>query len=274
MNLPALPPALRASVALHALALGTALAAPSHWRLALAAIAANHGALALAGLNPRDTLLGPNLIRLPRAAARRGEVGLTFDDGPDPAVTPRVLDLLARAGAGASFFCIGERAARHPHLIRAILADGHSVENHTMTHDFGFALRGPAGLRREIADADAALWLAGQAKPAFFRAPAGIRSPLLGLALARTGHRYAGWTRRGLDGIDTSPQRVLSRLLDGLRAGDILLLHDGGQRRDVLLCVLPLLLASLRARGLTGVSLPQALARRDAFVLAPDRRVA
>src|SRR5690606_4215109 len=103
-------PLVHASLFAHAgAALGVAMA-PQAWPLALAALACNHGALVWGGLWPRSTWLGPNLVHLPTASAVRGEVALTFDDGPNPQVTPMLLDLLDGANAKASFFCIGENA--------------------------------------------------------------------------------------------------------------------------------------------------------------------
>src|SRR6185436_8157413 len=84
------------SMLLHAVALATVAAQPALWPWALGAVAANHLLLTAAMLWPRGQLLGVNLVRLPVAAAARNEVSLTFDDGPHPAVTPRVLDLLDR----------------------------------------------------------------------------------------------------------------------------------------------------------------------------------
>ena len=92
-------PALKASAVLHAgAAIGT-VAAPSLWPWAVGALVANHAAITVAGLLPRSTLLGPNMTRLPAAAQARREVALTIDDGPDPDVTPRVLDFLDAAEA-------------------------------------------------------------------------------------------------------------------------------------------------------------------------------
>ena len=121
-------PLLSASAAVHgAAALGT-LAVPAAWPWAAGALVANHALLAGAGLWPSSHLLGPNLTRLPAAAAQRREIALTIDDGPDPEVTPRVLDLLDTAHVKASFFCIGRIAQQHPALCRAIVARGHRVE--------------------------------------------------------------------------------------------------------------------------------------------------
>ena len=128
------------SAGVHVAALATLVASPRSWRLATSAIVANHIAIGVAGMFPRCGWLGPNVTRLPDARARDGLVALTFDDGPDPEVTPEVLGLLERADARATFFCIGRRAERHPEIIAEIRVRGHGVENHTYTHPNSFAL--------------------------------------------------------------------------------------------------------------------------------------
>ena len=109
-------PALGATALLHAAGTGALIYEPLAWPWIAGGLLANHAVLAAAGFAPRSRLIGPNIARLPSAAAERREVALTFDDGPDPDVTPRVLDLLDAAGMKASFFLIGERAACHPQL--------------------------------------------------------------------------------------------------------------------------------------------------------------
>src|SRR5262245_57437498 len=113
--------AIQASFLLHAAAVASVAFAPTHWPWALAAVAGNHLFLFGAVFWPRGRILGPNLNQLPAAAARRKEVCVTFDDGPDPEVTRRVLDLLDRHDAKASFFCIGEKAEAHPEIVREIV---------------------------------------------------------------------------------------------------------------------------------------------------------
>lgn len=255
-----LAPALKASFALHgAAALGT-LALPAAWPWALGALAANHAALTLAGLLPRSTLLGPNLTRLPDAAAARREIALTLDDGPDPDVTPRVLDLLDAANIQASFFCIGWRARENPALCREIVARGHRVENHGDSHSWAFSAFGPGRMKADIAAAQATLAdITGQA-PRFFRPTAGLRNPFLDPVLAALDLRLAAWSRRGYDTREGRPDIVLGRLTRGLGAGDILLLHDGHSARTaagqpVTLAVLPDLLRTLAERGLKPVTL-------------------
>ncbi len=256
-------PTLKASAAVHAAALG-ALTIPTAWPWALGALAANHAALTLAGMLPRSSLLGPNLTRLPAAASARREVALTFDDGPDPEITPRVLDLLDAADVKASFFCIGRCARQQPVLCRQIVARGHRVENHGDAHSRVFSLFGPARMRADIIEAQITLTdITGQA-PLFFRPTAGLRNPFLDPVLAGLDLQLAAWTRRPYDTREGRPSRVLKHLIRGLAAGDILLMHDGHGARTpegqaVILEALPPLLHTLAAHRLRSVTLASAL---------------
>lgn len=157
----------------------------------------------------------------------RREVWLTIDDGPDPEDTPRILELLASYRARATFFVIGENAARHSGLIWAIASAGHEVAHHTHTHplaDFWYASR--ARVDREL---DATLELLQQSgvKPTRFRPPAGIRNLWLDRALRVRGLIGVGWSARGLERWHTGAEAVAARTLRGLRPGSILLLHEG-----------------------------------------------
>lgn len=258
-------PALKASFALHGVAALGTLALPAAWPWALGALAANHAVLSMAGLLPRSTLLGPNLTRLPEAAVARHEIALTLDDGPDPDVTPRVLDLLDTAGVKASFFCIGWRARENPALCREIVARGHRVENHGDAHSWAFSMFGPGRMKADIAAAQATLAdITGQA-PHFFRPTAGLRNPFLDPVLAALDLRLAAWSRRGYDTREGRPDIVLGRLTRGLGAGDILLMHDGHaaltpQGGPVILATLPPLLRTLAEQELKPVTLVDALA--------------
>lgn len=225
--------------------------------------------LAMIGLVlcPRCRLLGPNVAQLPAEAAATGAVALTFDDGPDPAVTPHVLDILDRYGARASFFCVGERALRHPELIHEILRRGHTIENHSHRHAAGFAGFGAAALLADILAAQQALSDIGGRAPRYFRAPMGFRSPLLAEALRRLDLTHVAWTRRGYDRLLRDPRRIVRRLTRNLAVGDILLLHDSDGRiggAPVVLEALPLLLEQLAAQGLHAIALPDGLAEAAA----------
>lgn len=248
------------------------LLAPADWPQALAAVAGSHALLALAALWPRNQMLGPSINHLPGRPP--GIVSLSFDDGPDPDVTPLVLDLLERHGARASFFMIGARAAMHPALVREVVRRGHEVENHTMRHRHSFACLGMAGQRQELMQAQAVLTRLSGRTPRFARAAAGIRSPLTDPVLHSLGLRHAAWSRRGLDTRTRDPDVVLRRLAAGLRDGDVLLLHDGNSAhtavgRPVVLETLAPLLRLLDASGLRSVPLAQTLAEPPCAARSP-----
>lgn len=260
----------RSAAGVHAAATAGAALLPDAWPWALGALVANHAVLTAAGLWPRSTLLGPNLRRLPAEAAARGEVAVTIDDGPDAEVTPAVLDLLAAHGnAKATFFCIAGRARAQPALVRRIVAAGHSVQNHSLHHRHHFSLLGPKALAREIGAAQAALADITGVQPHCFRAPAGLRNPMLDPVLHRLGLHLVSWTRRGFDTREGDAGIVLRRLAHKMSGGDIVLLHDGharraGSGRAVLLDVLPPLLARIGAAGLKPVTLAHAVPPRRA----------
>ncbi|MEF9384383.1 polysaccharide deacetylase family protein [Ralstonia solanacearum species complex bacterium KE056] len=256
-------PLIAGTAVLHAGAAAAVVAQPDWWPWAAGGVIASHLALAAAGLWPRSALLGPNWTRLPESAGRT--IALTIDDGPHPEVTPRVLDLLDRHGAQATFFCIGDLARRHPRLVEAIVARGHAVENHSQRHWHNFSLLGPGALRREIEAAQDTLSGISGMQPLFFRAPAGLRNPFLEPVLCRLGLQLASWTRRGFDTRTRDAAVVTRRLLRGLAPRDILLLHDGHaahstQGGPVVLEVLPALLRAAAEAQLQCTTLRAAIA--------------
>ena len=168
------------------------------------------------------------LVRMRRRfATARQEVWLTIDDGPDPDDTPRILELLALHGAHATFFVIGENAARQPHLIQAIAAAGHEVAHHTHTHPLAaFWCASPARVGRELDGGLETLRHAG-VRPTRFRPPAGIKNLWLAPALAARGLTCVGWSGRGLERWSDDAGTVAARALRQLASGSILLLHEG-----------------------------------------------
>jgi peptidoglycan/xylan/chitin deacetylase (PgdA/CDA1 family) len=155
------------------------------------------------------------------------------------------------------------KAAAHPEIVKEIMRRGHSVENHSQNHAYTFAFFGLARLHREVAAAQAVIAKITGTPPAFFRAPAGFRSPMLDPVLTKNALQYVSWTRRGYDAARRDPAQVLRRLTRELTAGDVLVLHDGAHTRTpegqpVVLAVLPALLECIAAQGLKAVSLPAA----------------
>ena len=259
-----MPRFIQLSAACHVAAAGWAFAQPHMAPWALGGMVVNHLAIAAAGLWPRSQWLGPNVTRLP---GEQRVLALTIDDGPDPEVTPAVLDMLDQLGLRATFFCIAQQAERHPALTRQIVARGHDIQNHSFRHPHTFSLYGPAALRREVERAQEVLLSLTGRRPTCFRAPAGLRNPFLDPVLHRLGLHLVSWTRRGFDTREPAAPRVLQRLTRGLAAGDILLLHDrhaarGPQGRPVLLDVLPALAQQAAALDLRWVGLSEALPAR------------
>jgi peptidoglycan/xylan/chitin deacetylase (PgdA/CDA1 family) len=258
-------PLLYGSAAIHLAAAAVTIARPRLWPWTLGAVVLDHLLLAAAGLWPRSSWLGSNWTRLPASSAARGEIAITIDDGPDPDVTPRVLDVLAAFEARASFFCIGERVKSYPDLAQEIVRRGHSVENHSQRHRHSFSLLGPWRMAAEIIQAQECITRITGESPRFFRAPAGLRNPFLEPILRRLKLQLVSWTRRGFDTVNADADDVYRRLSQALVDGDILLLHDGHAARaragtpaagtPVILEVLPRLLETLRRRQLQPVSL-------------------
>lgn len=191
----------------------------------------------------------------PSAPAAR-EVWLTIDDGPDPDDTPRILDLLDRHEARATFFLIGERAARHPALVAEIARRGHEIAHHTHTHPATrFWCAGPARVGREL-DAALAAYAAAVPglRPARFRPPVGIKNAFLAPALAARGLDCIGWTLRSHDTMARSPDQVATRVARRLRPGAIILLHEGPPlRAAVRVAAITAVLELLRARDYRAV---------------------
>lgn len=255
---------VRVSVLLHIVALFVLLVSATHWRWVVTTLLANHIVLSMTGLWPRSTWLGPNWTQLPEAATQRHEIALTIDDGPDPEVTPQVLDLLERHGVRATFFVIGEQAIRYPDICRDIVRRGHAIENHTQRHRHTFALLGFKSITNELQAAQTTLTALTGQRPLFFRAPAGFRNPFLEPVLRRLGLRLVSWSVRGFDTRVGNAEQVKRKLLTRLRSGAIVLLHDGHAARTqagipVILEVLPALINAAAAANLRLVSLRQAL---------------
>jgi peptidoglycan/xylan/chitin deacetylase (PgdA/CDA1 family) len=255
---------LRISLVLHLLALPAFCLLPGAWLCWLWLLLLDHALLCAASLLPRCSLLGDNWKCLPEAATVRREIAITIDDGPDPEVTPLVLDVLDRFAVSATFFCIGSRAQEYPALCREIVRRGHAIENHTQHHLHLFSCMGPGRMAAEIEQCSAALQQITGRRPMFFRPPAGLRNPFLDRLLRRNQLLLASWTRRGYDTREHRSEKVLQRLMRGVHPGAILLLHDGNAARGadgqaVILQVLPALLDACQQSDLHPVLLHAAM---------------
>jgi peptidoglycan/xylan/chitin deacetylase (PgdA/CDA1 family) len=197
---------------------------------------------------------------LPAVAWRRGPAGsrriaLTFDDGPDPAATPRLLQLLAAREVRATFFLIGERAARHPDVVRAIAAAGHEVGNHTWRHRNAWLLP-PVLAAREITEGARILGEILGRPPRLYRPPWGIVNVAALATARRLGLVTVLWSVQHEGLRPRSPAAQLRHVMDRLHDGAIVDLHDapglpGAPER--LLAMMPALLDVLHTRGYTPV---------------------
>jgi peptidoglycan/xylan/chitin deacetylase (PgdA/CDA1 family) len=162
--------------------------------------------------------------------AARGVV-LTFDDGPDPTTTPRVLDTLDAAGVKATFFIIGKKAAASPELVKDILARGHEVGLHSFSHDRFFSLRDAKGVRRDLELGISTLQAITGARPTFFRPPIGHTNPSIAKVADALDLTIVGWSAAGRDGVGwAKPAAVTARVRRGLRDGAIVALHDAAEK--------------------------------------------
>jgi len=199
----------------------------------------------------------------------RGVVGqnryaLTFDDGPLAGATEAILDVLKAKSATATFFVIGENAEREPALVRRMHEEGHLVGNHTWMHSRLSMFREQWYWRREIERTDAVIESLIGRRPAMFRPPMGVRTPPNMRVCRRTGHAVILWTRRTMDGVATTPERIIDRVMETASDGDVIVLHDGRERaskRDpqATIDALPALIDRMHERGLSPAPLNELL---------------
>jgi peptidoglycan/xylan/chitin deacetylase (PgdA/CDA1 family) len=206
----------------------------------------------------------PSSIILYRAARRRSEVALTFDDGPVVGATNRVLDLLDRTGHRATFFVIGRRAEREPDLLRRIVAGGHEIGNHSYSHSLDFGKHSAAELASQIESADSVVDRAVGIRPRFFRPPFGCVSIRLANELRKTSRLpIVLWSTvvGGDDAInDDTADRVIAHACSAhFTPGEIILLHDPNVST---IDGLPAVLRRLEELSLVSVPLSKLLAIR------------
>jgi len=188
---------------------------------------------------------GKPLWRLPP----RGQIALTFDDGPESDNTPRLLDMLDRYSITATFFVVGTKAKESPDLIRRIVDSGHAIGSHGMTHT-PLAFRSYRAYIIEVRDAVRDLEDMTGKSVFLFRPPYGIRSPELYSILRKEGLRPVFWDVMAFDWLKPSAKWISQRVLRSIREGSIVLLHDGGGARSRTIDAIPFIEQGVRTRGL------------------------
>lgn len=212
---------------------------------------------------PASSLLYPTISKGPIDQPR---VALTFDDGPDPQTTPRILDALAACNARATFFAIGRNIERHRDIAERIVREGHELGNHSWQHSRLQNFFGRSKQTDDLARSSRQIQeITGMDQLPLYRPPVGLKSPPLSRVAHAMGLRMIAWSLHGRDTQQDDPQRIAAGVLKRVGAGDIVLLHDGhdlpGRQRAAGANALPLILEGLQARGLQPVTVSDLLAR-------------
>ena len=238
---------------LTALAIALCVVVPMWWLVVAVYIVV----VALGVTFPQWQLFGPSRCCV---VTNEKVVALTFDDGPDPEVTPALLAVLEEAGIRAVFFCVGQRVAQHPELARQIVAAGHLLGNHSHAHRYTTNLLSRRQLEADLSRAQEEIGRCTGVRPTLFRSPMGLTNPRLFRVLAHLNLPMIGWTVRGRDKGAASPAVIVRRIRRGVRPGAIILLHDGGATGNVLLPAVRQLIGELKDQGFRIVRLDEMLA--------------
>lgn len=157
------------------------------------------------------------------------EVALTFDDGPTE-FTPQFLDLLKENNIKATFFCIGKQIEKHPETFQRIIAEGHTVGNHTLSHSNNTGFLSTSKMIEEVEKCDEVMLKVGNAKTNLYRPPFGVTNPNIAKAIRKTHKKSIGWNVRSLDTITEDEKKIYRKITKGLKKGSIILLHDTSEK--------------------------------------------
>ncbi|MGW1178837.1 polysaccharide deacetylase family protein [Kitasatospora sp. NPDC002543] len=185
-----------------------------------------------------------------QAAGAKGAkvVYLTFDDGPSPAYTPKVLATLARYGVRATFFEIGQNVAAHPSVTAQVAKQGHSVQNHSWSHP-DLRKLSAAALDSQLADTDRAIRAQTGRTPSCLRPPYGAVNGTVRSKASALGKQVVLWSVDPADWSRPGTAAIRSRVLNNVRPGSVVLMHDGGGDRSQTVAALPTIISTLKARG-------------------------
>ncbi|MBB1149259.1 polysaccharide deacetylase family protein [Myroides sp. NP-2] len=169
----------------------------------------------------------PAIVKSPNPKPKT--IALTFDDGPTP-YTLQVLDLLGRYQAKATFFCIGKQIEQYPDIAKRILAEGHTLGNHSYSHPKSMGFLSTAEVKTEIEKCTAVMQQILQFQTPFYRPPFGITNPHIAKAIRQTQHRVIGWNNRSLDTVIEDENTIFNRVYKRIDEQSLVLLHDTSKR--------------------------------------------
>lgn len=154
------------------------------------------------------------------------EIMLTFDDGPDPVQTPKLLDLLDTYEAKGIFFFIGKKMETYPEMVKIVSEKGHEIGSHSYSHGYGFDFLSAEKVKNELLQTEKIIKRITGKKTTFFRPPYGITNPNIAKALQSFSYRVLGWNIRSFDTVIQSPEKLEKRVLKRIKPGSIILMHD------------------------------------------------
>lgn len=189
------------------------------------------------------------------------EVAITFDDGPDATVTQEILDVLQRFEAPAAFFLIGKNIPGNEELVKRMVLEGHTLGNHSHSHAYLWDLWMPASIRRDIERAEEEIFSVTGLRTRFFRPPYGVINPMVTWALEKLHYHVIAWNVRSFDTTSSHPEQLLRRIIQRVKPGSVIVLHD---TRQISAGILSGLIVSLREQGYTITPLPR-LINRSAY---------
>ncbi|MGK5442808.1 polysaccharide deacetylase family protein [Micromonospora sp. URMC 105] len=196
-------------------------------------------------LRPKPTTLPAGLRRATGVRA----VAITFDDGPDPAWTPKVLDQLRAARVKATFCLVGTEVRKHPELVVRIVREGHQLCNHSWQHDFDLGRRPVADIRADLVRTNQAIQaVVPGAKVPFYRQPGGRWTPEVVAVARQLGMRSLHWSVDPQDWAKPTAETLAKRVHRAARPGAIVLMHDGGGDRRHTLAACPHVIKDLKRR--------------------------
>jgi len=190
-------------------------------------------------------------VTLTHASDRGADgVNITIDDGPDPVWTPQILRVLHDNGVKATFCMVGTRAQEYPDLVRAVVAAGHRLCDHTVSHDMAMATRPEAYQAQQILDAERMITQAsGGVKPLYYRAPGGAFTPYSRRLAASRGMRPLGWNIDSRDFECPGSEAIVSTVRREISNGPTILFHDRGSDRSQTVSALRVILPWLKQKG-------------------------
>lgn len=186
------------------------------------------------------------------SSIRENYIGITFDDGPDLEITPKVLDLLSKYDMKATFFCIGKNIRKHPQIVEKIIEQGHVVGNHSYSHSNYYGFLSTNKIKEDIKSNEQIIYETSERQTKFFRPPFGVTNPNIARAIADFDLITLGWSIRSFDTVAKDADKVFKNISSKIQKGDVILLHDNSA---LSLNVLEKLLKHCKKENLESVTL-------------------